>query len=470
MGRRFSRATKALVVLVTVMALVVMPVPQVASAGDVRAVVDLVLLPSSQTVDNIGDIFDVSIEAQCNGQDVSGVAAFVDFDPDYLEVKSVTPGTTLPTVLQNTYDNNAGTIDYQAGKLGAPFPSDTFTVATISFKALNSTANTPINFHTTSPRETNADFGGESKLRNLTGATVTASNISSHGQGLPSRPEPGVTNVSNMITDEGVFTGAAIAQTEDGLCKIMIDKGTIALTRDKKPLSEITMTELEALPAPAPGPYAIGPTYNLGPDGATFDPAITVAITYDPAEIPEAIVEQDLVIARRDANTGEWLELVSTAEPGTNTVMASVEHFTPFTILGYEAVIEPDAFGVSSLNISPPEVNIGETVTISLSVTNSSSKASTYKVTLKINGLPEASKHVRVDAGSSEKVSFTTLKDIVGNYSVHVNGLTASFKVNKNAGPTPTERPIKWPILWGVIGGVVVVGLLMLLIIRRKPY
>ena len=172
MRKRFSRAIHVSLALLIVLALVVMPTPRSASAGDVGAVVDLVLLPSSQTVD-IGEIFDITIEAQCNGQDIHGVDVFVDFDPNYLEVQSVTPGTTLSMVIQNIYDNAVGTIDYSAGTWTEPLPCDTFTVATISFKALDSTASTPINFHTTFPRETNADFGGESKLRDLFGATVT---------------------------------------------------------------------------------------------------------------------------------------------------------------------------------------------------------------------------------------------------------------------------------------------------------
>jgi len=104
---------------------------------------------------------------------VSGVSAFLDFDPTYLEVQAITPGTTLPTVLQNVFDNNAGTIDYSAGKLGAPFPSGTFTVVTITFLAKAAVDTTSIAFHTEFPRETNADYGGTSVLRSASGVTVT---------------------------------------------------------------------------------------------------------------------------------------------------------------------------------------------------------------------------------------------------------------------------------------------------------
>ncbi len=192
MRERFTKYAQMLLTLVAVLALVTVSTPQLATAGDVGVVVDLVLLPSSQTVD-VDDIFDITIQAQCNGQDISTIAAFINFDPAYLEVQSVTPGTTLPTVVENAYNNTAGTLNYQAGKLGGPFPSDTFTVATVSLKALDETDSTPIIFSTTFPRNTDADFGGTSKLDELFGATVTIGVVNnrpvlSNGQ---VNPDPG---------------------------------------------------------------------------------------------------------------------------------------------------------------------------------------------------------------------------------------------------------------------------------------
>jgi len=142
------------------------------AAEDVGPVVDLILLPSSQTV-GIDDIFEVAIEAQCNGQDVTGIAAFIDFDPNYLEVQSVTDGGTLTDFVVSNYDNVAGTIDYNAGTFTQPLPSGTFTMATIKFKAINPDGNISLNFSTTFPRESYADFGGDSKLRGLHGTTIT---------------------------------------------------------------------------------------------------------------------------------------------------------------------------------------------------------------------------------------------------------------------------------------------------------
>ena len=86
-------------------------------------------------------------------------------------------------------------------------------------------------------------------------------------------------------------------------------------------------------------------------------------------------------------------------------------------------------FTSSRLSISPGEVNIGETVTISVLITNTGSAAGSYKVAFKINGVVEATKDITLNVGASEEVTFTTAKDVAGSYSVDVDGLSGSFTV-----------------------------------------
>jgi hypothetical protein len=139
--------------------------------NQVTGPVDLVLLPASQTVGQ-SDNFTVTIQAQANGQEVSGISAFLDFDPNYFQVASITAGDTLTVPLQNVYDNTAGTLDYSAGVF-SNFPTGTFTVATVTFNtSATTTGNTTISFHTSGSRTTDADLGGSSKLNSTTGAAV----------------------------------------------------------------------------------------------------------------------------------------------------------------------------------------------------------------------------------------------------------------------------------------------------------
>ncbi len=238
---------------------------------------------------------------------------------------------------------------------------------------------------------------------------------------------PGISDVTDFITAEGAFTETVTAESFDSLAQLLIYEGTKGLTKAGEPLSEISMTEMEEPPAPPADSSVIGLVYDFGPNGATFDPAITLTFTYDPALIPEGIAEKNLVIAMWDSATGKWVELDSTVDPDTNTITAKVSHFTAFTVLAYT---RPAAFSVTDLAIAPNEVDIGERVTISLSVANTGDLTGSHKVTLKIDNVVVATEDVTLAGGASQKITFTTAKkDVAGTYQVEVDGLSLPFTV-----------------------------------------
>jgi hypothetical protein len=294
----------------------------------------------------------------------------------------------------------------------------------------------------------------------------------------PPAPPPGTTDVRGKVSTAGDFLESVTVPSEDGLCTLTIPEGTVGLTEELEPLTEIIILIMDEPPPPLEDAHVIGLVYDFQPSGATFEPPITLEYKYDPGDIPEGIAEEDLVLAYYDQKAGEWVNLEGTVDTERNTITVFISHFTAFTILGYEVVPEPAAFTAGSLVISPTEVAIGQTVNVSLSVANTGGIAGSYKVTLKINGVVEATKEVTVGAGASETVTFTTSRDVAGSYSVDVNGLTGSFTVKEKAAPPPppppappeVKPPINWPVVWGTIAAVVVVGLLIFLVIRRRAY
>ena len=294
------------------------------------------------------------------------------------------------------------------------------------------------------------------------------------GGGEPPVP-PGTTDVKGMVSTAGVFYMSAIANSEDGICRLTIPAGTVGLTEELEPLTIITMLIMDEPPLPPKADHVIGLVYDFQPSGATFEPPITLTFNYDPGDIPEGIAEEDLVIAYYD-KAAEWVNLEGTVHPETNTITALVSHFTAFTILGYEVVPEPAAFTPGSLVISLTEVDIGETVNVSLSVANTGGMAGSYKVTLKINGVVDATQYVTVGPGASETVTFTTSRDVAGSYPIDVNGLSGSFTVREKPAPAPApappevKPPVNRPLLGGIIAGVIVVGLLIFFLIRRRAY
>ena len=255
----------------------------------------------------------------------------------------------------------------------------------------------------------------------------------------PAPPPPPPTIETNLlgikesfpISRSGEILETIEAASEDGILTITLPKGTIALL-EGEPLEILEVAVDETPPDPPEDAHLIGLAYDFGPDGATFDPPLTLEYTYDPDALPEGVAEEDLVLAYYDEEAGEWVELDCVVDTENNIIIASVPHFTTFAIIGTVTPLPPvipAAFETSSLSISPAEVVIGEEVTIAVLVANTGGEAGSYQVTLVINDLVEATKEVTVRAGLSKEVTFSVTREEAGSYTVAVDGLSGSFTV-----------------------------------------
>ncbi len=255
---------------------------------------------------------------------------------------------------------------------------------------------------------------------------------------------PSYTWLGSMIDYKGAFTKDASMKTSDELCQITIKKGTTALNRIGDPLISILMVQTKVPLTPPQNAKSIGLTYQLSPEGATFDPAIKITFTYDPSDIPPGANEGDLVIAFRDKETNEWVTLKdSTVNESANAVSASVGHFTDFAVFSFT---RPAAFTASSLTISPTEVDPGQDITIGATVANSGDLAGSYIVTLKIDNVVTATKEITLAGHASQKVTFTAKTgDVAGNYAVSINGLSGTFTVKVPSAPAPAPAPTPAP-------------------------
>jgi len=315
----------------------------------------------------------------------------------------------------------------------------------------------------------------------------------------PAEQPPVETNIfgttgSFEISDDGEVQETFTATSEDGNLTLTIPEGTIALDKDGEPLEALEAAVDESPPDPPEGAHIMG-AFDFGPDGATFDPPITLTWNYDPEDVPE---NMDLVIAYYDEDDGEWVHLP--VERINNTLTVSISHFTTFALI---AVPKPAAFTLSSLIIEPTEVAPGENVNISISVANTGGTEGSYTVVLDINDVKEAEKSVTVAADSSQAVSFSVTKEEAGSYDVAVDGLSGSFTVvvpppppeepappvpEEPAAPTPPTpeevtapvtpppvtpppvTPTNWPMIGGIIAAVIVAGLIIFFLVRRRAY
>jgi len=165
--------------------------------------------------------------------------------------------------------------------------------------------------------------------------TFTVSQIG--GAAAPQQPqevEPGVWDVSDVVTSSGTFTNDVTLQSDDNRVSLTIPSGTVGLTADVQPLSQISLTPSASPADPPAGSYLIGGlVYEIGPTGATFDPPITLTFTYDPADLPAGMSEDDLTIAVYNEATGGWDELTVTIDPATNTVSVTLAHLSKYAVM-----------------------------------------------------------------------------------------------------------------------------------------
>jgi transcriptional regulator with XRE-family HTH domain len=318
------------------------------------------------------------------------------------------------------------------------------------------------------------------------------------GGGLPpstgtgAAPVSGNTDVSSVVTSDGVFPQDVTANSADGKVELAIEKDVKGLTKEGDPIATISVVAVSHPGAPPANASIIGLTYDLGPDEATFDPPIALTFAYNPAALPDDVAESELSISYWDGT--RWLALESTVDTAVNTVTTKISHLSKYAVIGRPAATPPPpsppaaapaapaAFATSDLTVSPAQVNIGETVTITVSVANTGGKEGSYTAVLNINGVKEAEKSLAIAGGDSKIATFSVSRQESGSYSVAVNDLSATFTVvappvKPPVVPPVVEPPAEVPVTptnWGLIGGiiaaVIVIGVLVYFFWwRRRP-
>jgi transcriptional regulator with XRE-family HTH domain len=295
---------------------------------------------------------------------------------------------------------------------------------------------------TTLTTSTQSPGGGTTFTKTSDSFTLSAAAAEYAGGGGGAAPT-GTTLVYDKVTSTGKFTQTVTAASGDNKVQLTIDKDVIGKTSVGQPLTQIKITQMTSPPSPPAQSSVIGLTYDFGPAGATFDPAITVTFYYTPSNIPQGVNEKDLAIAYYDGATGKWVKLEGiTVDTTTHKISGKVKHFTAFAVIAYT---QPASFTTSNLVMTPAEVNTGEKSSITVTVSNSGDLSGSYSVILKINNTIAETKSVTLDGHASLNVNFSVSQDTAGTYSIDVNGLTGAFIVKAPPAPKPAPAPTPAP-------------------------
>src|SRR5271157_4600293 len=159
--------------------------------------------------------------------------------------------------------------------------------------------------------------------------TITTSSTST----TTTTSSPNLVDLSSEVDSQGIFTQPVTAISSDGLVSLSIPSGTVGLTANGTPLTQISILPDTTLPAPTSGADIIGLTYDFEPSGATFNPAIYMKFTYNPANIPSGGDETSLIMAFYSTSTGQWVTVPAVVDPVTHTITAQVSHFTLYSVM-----------------------------------------------------------------------------------------------------------------------------------------
>lgn len=95
------------------------------------------------------------------------------------------------------------------------------------------------------------------------------------------------------------------------------------------------------------------------------------------------------------------------------------------------ACAKPAEFELVSLDVTPPEVTAGDTVSVSAEVRNIGGTEGVYTAVLTVDGEEAEAKDVAVVPGATKTVSFSLVKDQAGTYQIAIGELGSSVTVKQ---------------------------------------
>ncbi|WP_277749825.1 PKD domain-containing protein [Methanoculleus taiwanensis] len=167
-------------------------------------------------------------------------------------------------------------------------------------------------------------------------------------------PEPVITNETVTpigVNASGIATCRMVFVSSDNVAALLLDEGVRALCDSGTSLESISVDPIDAADLPAsPNGIAVlvpGYAYQFGPEGASFDPAVTVTFTL-PDEIWDEHIAGNSTFSVKWYNgmAGVWEDIPATVDDTTRTVSASIDHFSIYALFTESPAADPLAAGV----------------------------------------------------------------------------------------------------------------------------
>jgi len=208
-------------------------------------------------------------------------------------------------------------------------------------------------------------------------------------------------------------------------------------------VGELTVSDLSIIPSTVETGDPVTISAEVSNDGLLqFSEGITL-------KVDGTSVETEMVtLMPGETETVTWT--VSEATAGTYSVEVNGLTGT-FTVEEPEPEPEPANIVYHSIAVSPSSVEVGNPVTVTVTLDNTGELIGIETVELYVNDVMEDSDTTSIVGGGTDSVTFQVTKDTAGTYTVEAGGETATFTVTE-----PEPEPTGFPWTYAVVGVVII--------------
>ncbi|MBN2075355.1 MAG: hypothetical protein JW762_07380 [Dehalococcoidales bacterium] len=271
------------------------------------------------------------------------------------------------------------------------------------------------------------------------------------------------------VGEDGILEDSLVLTDPDGMCTLEITGGTHITGIGGTSLDRIVLTVEETTILLPDDTIFLTPIYwFIGYDdegntvNARFDPPVRLILRYDPDDLPENALPP--YVARYTDEEG----LVRLESPvkfpiGLGRVDALLDICSMFMALveaGPEPPPLPPDFTASNLVISPDQAFEGDSMKISVTISNEGSKDGTYELYLIVDGIVRGIQEVALSGKSSGAYTFEISDLAAGVHQIKAAGLTETIRIDQVA-VEGSGAGVNWTVLDLSVAGVVLAGLVI---------
>ena len=281
------------------------------------------------------------------------------------------------------------------------------------------------------------------------------------------------------IGEDGILDDSIVLTDPDGTCTLEITGGTHITGIGGTSLDRIVLTVEETSILLPDDTVFLTPIYwFIGYDkegntvNARFDPPVRVTLRYDPDDLPENALPP--YVARYTEEEG----LVRLESPIKFPIrLGRVDALLDICAM-FMALVEagpttppplPPDFTASNLVISPDQAFEGDSMKISVTITNEGLEGGTYELYLIVDGIVRGIQEVALSGKSSGTYTFEISNLAAGVHQIKAAGLTETIRIDQIA-VEGLGAGVNWTVLDLSVAGAVLAGLVIWLFYMLRAH